>query len=78
VALDVERCRAELDELEAEMRQWSAPNPPGAGLWRHKLDALIGDILGPRYALAEKLSGVRWDSQVLLSQPKRTSDHESD
>ena len=62
MALDVQRCRAELDELQAELELWSTPSPPGFGLWRHKLYALIGEITDPNHALAIRLSGLRWDS----------------
>lgn len=58
----MQRCRAELDELEAELRQWQAPDPPGLSVWRHKLYALIGEILDPKHALAIRLSGVRLDT----------------
>lgn len=62
MALDVQRCRAELDELQAELGQWSTPNAPGLDLWRHKLYALIGEILNPNHALATRLASIHWDS----------------
>lgn len=60
MALDVQRCRKDLDELEAELEQWRTPGPPGLDLWRHKLCALIGEVLDPHDALAIKLVGLRW------------------
>jgi hypothetical protein len=63
VALDVQRCRSELDQLQAELEVWSSPSPPGLGLWRHKLYALIGEILDPNHALAIRLAGLSWDSR---------------
>jgi Protein of unknown function (Hypoth_ymh) len=62
MTLDVQRCRTELDELQAELEQWSTPRPPGLDLWRHKLSALIGEILDPNHALATRLAYIRWDS----------------
>jgi hypothetical protein len=58
--LDVQRYRADLGALEAELRQWTAPNPPGLDLWRHKLYALIEEILDSHHALAIRASGIRW------------------
>jgi hypothetical protein len=58
VSLDVQRCRNELDELEVQLGQWSAANPPGFGLWRHKMHSLIGEILDPNHSLAIRLAGV--------------------
>jgi hypothetical protein len=60
--LNVERCRSELDQLELELDGWSQANPPGLELWTHKLYARIGEIVGPKHALAIRLSGVRWDA----------------
>lgn len=62
MALDVQRYRAELNELEAELKQWKALDPPGLTVWRHKLYALIGEILDPNHALATRLASVRLDS----------------
>lgn len=62
MALDVQRCRTDLAALQAELEQWQTPGPPGLELWRHKLAALISEILGPNHALAIRLSGLRWDS----------------
>jgi hypothetical protein len=62
MTLDVQHCRAELDELQAELEQWSMPSPPGLDLWRHKLSTLIGEILDPTHALATRLSGLHWKS----------------
>lgn len=62
MALDVQRCRADLNDLEAELKQWQTPHPPGLELWKHKLAAMIGEILDPHHALAIRLSGLRWDS----------------
>jgi hypothetical protein len=58
VTLDVQRCRDELDGLEAELERWTAPNPPGFDLWRHKMHALIGEILDPNASLATRLVGL--------------------
>lgn len=58
VTLDVQRCYAELDQLEAELDQWTVPNPPGFELWRHKMYALIGEILDPNHSMAIRLSAV--------------------
>jgi hypothetical protein len=55
MALDVQRCRNELDELEGQLDQWTAPNPPGFDLWRHKMHSLIGEILDPNHSLAIRL-----------------------
>jgi hypothetical protein len=60
--VNVERCRSDLDELEAELDGWSGPNPGGVELWTHKMFALIGEILDPNHALAIRLSGIRWDA----------------
>ena len=60
MALDVQRCRSELDELQTELEQWSSSIPPGLDLWRHKLSALISEILNPNHALAMRLAGIRW------------------
>ena len=60
MALDVQRCRKDLDEFQAELEQWRTPDPPGLELWRHKLDALIGEILDPKHALAIQLAGLGW------------------
>lgn len=62
MALDVQRYRTELDELETELKQWQAPDPPGLSVWRHKLYALLGEILDPNHALAIRLSGLRFDT----------------
>jgi len=61
MALDVQRCRADLKELQAQLEQWQTPDPPGLELWRHKLYALIGEILDPQDALAIRLTGLRWE-----------------
>lgn len=58
MTLDVQRCRKELDELEAQLGQWIAPNPPGFDLWRHKMHSLIGEILDPHSPLAIRLTGL--------------------
>jgi hypothetical protein len=60
--VDVQRCRAELDALEAELDRWTRPNTPGIDIWEHKLYALIGEILNPNHALAIRLSGIHWDA----------------
>jgi hypothetical protein len=67
VAIDVQRYGAELDELDAELKQWQAPDPPGLSVWRHKLYALIGEILDPEHALAIRLSGVRLNTAASSS-----------
>jgi hypothetical protein len=64
VALDVQRCRTELDQLEAELAQWHAPDPPGLGVWRHKMFALIGGILDPNHALAIRFSGLHFQTRA--------------
>lgn len=58
MTLDVQRCRNELDELGAQLDQWTAPNPPGYDLWRHKMHSLIGEILEPNHSLAIQLTGL--------------------
>jgi pyrimidine deaminase RibD-like protein len=58
VTLDVQRCRNELDGLEAQLDQWTAPNPPGFDLWRHKMHSIIGEILDPNASLAIRLVGL--------------------
>jgi Protein of unknown function (Hypoth_ymh) len=60
MALDVERCSSELDELQAELEQLSAPSEPGLDRWRHKLSTLITEILDPNHALAIRLAGIHW------------------
>jgi hypothetical protein len=62
VALDAQRYRTELDELGTELNQWQAPDPPGLSVWRHKLYALLGEILDPNHALAIRFSGLRFDT----------------
>lgn len=54
----MQRCRKELDELEAQLGQWTAPNPPGFDLWRHKMHSLIGEILDPHSSLAIRLTSL--------------------
>jgi PhoPQ-activated pathogenicity-related protein len=66
MALDVERRHSELDELQAELEQLSAPSEPGLDLWRHKLSTLISEILDPNHALAIRLAGIRWHSRSTL------------
>jgi Protein of unknown function (Hypoth_ymh) len=58
VTLDVQRCRSELDALEAQLDQWTAPSPPGFDVWRHKMHSLIGEILEPNHSLAIRLTGL--------------------
>jgi hypothetical protein len=58
VTLDVQRCRNELDELETELDHWTEPGAPGFDLWRHKMHALIGEILDPNHSLAIQLVGL--------------------
>lgn len=58
MTLDVQLCRNELDELEAQLGQRAAPNPPGFDLWRHKMHSLIGEILDPNHSLAIRLVGL--------------------
>jgi hypothetical protein len=58
VTLDVQRCRNELDELETELDHWTEPGAPGLDLWRHKMHALIGEILDPNHSLAIRLVGL--------------------
>jgi hypothetical protein len=58
VTLDVQRCRSELDELETELDRWAAAGEPGFDLWRHKMHALIGEILDPNHSLAIRLVGL--------------------
>ncbi|HUZ56385.1 MAG TPA: TIGR02391 family protein [Streptosporangiaceae bacterium] len=62
MALDVQRCQADLDDLQAELGQWQTPDAPGLELWKHKLATLIGEIFDPNHALAIRLSGLRWGS----------------
>lgn len=58
VTLDVQRCCKDLDEVEAQLDKWTAPNPPGFDLWRHKMHALINDILDPHSSLALRLTSL--------------------
>jgi hypothetical protein len=58
VTLDVQRCRNDLDELEAQLGQWTEAPPPGFGLWRHKMHSLIGEILDPNHSLAIRLTAL--------------------
>jgi hypothetical protein len=58
---------AELNGLETELAQWTEPDPPGFDLWRHKLFALIGEILDPHHSLAIRAASIRWDTS---SQPR--------
>lgn len=62
MAVNAERFRTELDELERELEQMSGPGQQGFDLWRHKLLTLIGEILGPTSALAIGFTNLRWDS----------------
>jgi hypothetical protein len=64
MALDVQRSREDLDQLKAELEEWRTPDSPGLNLWRHKLDALIGQILDPNHALAIQLAGLRWTADT--------------
>jgi hypothetical protein len=56
--MDVQRYRDELDQLEAELSQWTAPGPPNFDVWRHKMHSLIGEILDPNHSLAIQLVGL--------------------
>jgi hypothetical protein len=62
MTLDVQRCEGDLDQLQAELEQWQTLDPPGLDLWRHKLDTLIREIVGPNNALAIRLVGLRLKS----------------
>jgi hypothetical protein len=73
MALNSERCQTELDELEVELQQWCRPSPRGLDLWRHKLYALIGEILDPKGALAIRLSGLRWGPSMPAFQQAKQS-----
>ncbi len=74
MAVDVERCRTELDQLEVELQRWNvAPSPPGLSLWRDKLYTLIGDILTPNDALAIRLSGLQWTPGLATFQQAQRS-----
>ena len=53
--LDVQRCR---NELETELDHWTEPGAPGFDLWRHRMHALIGEILDPDHSLAIRLVGL--------------------
>lgn len=73
MTLDVQRCRAELDQLKAELDGWDAPNPPGFQLWRHKMNALIAEVLDPQHSLAIRLPGI---NDRLNPNPRgRSSEH---
>jgi Protein of unknown function (Hypoth_ymh) len=59
--VNVQRSRVELNVLEAEMKGWTGPNPPGADVWQHKMFVLIEEILDPKDALAIRLGSVHWE-----------------
>jgi hypothetical protein len=65
--------RDELDRLEQELEQFSAPGLPGFEPWRHKMNAMIGEIAGPRSALAIQFSGIRWTSSPARARLDRFS-----
>jgi len=62
MALNVEKCRFELDELEKEARSWSYPNPSGTSHWRDRMNTLIGEIDGQEGSLGIRLAYMEWST----------------
>jgi hypothetical protein len=62
MALNVARCRTDLDELERELQQMSGPGEQGLELWRHKLTTLIEEILQPYSAVSIRFANLSWDA----------------
>jgi Protein of unknown function (Hypoth_ymh) len=69
MVLDVERARVELEELKAQAAGFQAPYPPGFELWRNKLTTYIGEIVGPKDAMATRLANLSWISRSMSSRP---------
>ena len=64
---DVERARKELDELERELETLSSPEQQGFGTWRHRMYAVIADVVGAKSAVAIRFSGLPWTPRVTLT-----------
>lgn len=58
MTVDLRRCGVDLEKLETEISQWSVQGPANLAQWKHKLYALIGDVLNANHALAIRLSSV--------------------
>lgn len=65
MVVDVQRTRAELDDLKDQLAQFSQPQPPGFELWRNKLTVLIAEIVGPNDALAMRFANLSWIARVM-------------
>lgn len=61
MTIDVERCRADLDELERELDGFTGAGQPGLEVWKHKVNAVIDEVAGARSSLAVRFNGLRWE-----------------